>query len=61
MANHGSNGTAAGERIGGAIMQVQFKTGSAKGKYRPTFSLLKDLNDLTSGDGTSYTYTVIAE
>lgn len=51
----------AGERIGGAIMQVQFTTGVAKGKYRPTFALLNDPDDPASGDGTSYTYTVIAQ
>ena len=50
----------AGERIGGAIMQVQFKTGMTKGKYRPTFALLEDPTDLSSGDGTAYTYTISA-
>jgi len=51
----------AGERIGGAVMQVQFTTGAAKGKYRPTFALLMDPDDPSRGDGTSYTYTVIAQ
>jgi len=51
----------AGERIGGAIMQVQFKTGMTKGKYRPTFALLEDPTDLSSGDGTAYTYTISAQ
>ncbi|MBT3809270.1 MAG: hypothetical protein HOF99_07190, partial [Rhodospirillaceae bacterium] len=51
----------AGERIGGAIMQVQFTTGTTKGKYRPTFALLLDPDDPARGDGTSYTYTVIAQ
>lgn len=51
----------AGERIGGAIMQVQFTTGTAKGKYRPTFALLLDPDDPAAGDGTAYTYTVIAQ
>ncbi len=50
----------AGARIGGAIMQVQFTTGAAKGKYRPTFALLLDPDDPVRGDGTAYTYTVIA-
>ncbi len=57
----GSYSERSGERIGGAIMQVQFNTGAAKGKYRPTFALLNDPDDPTSGDGTSYTYTVIAQ
>lgn len=43
----------AGERIGGAIMQVQFTTGAAKGKYRPTFALLLDPDEPTRDDGTS--------
>ena len=51
----------AGARIGGAIMQVQFTTGVAKGKYRPTFALLLDPDDPARGDGTAYTYTVIAQ
>lgn len=50
----------AGKRIGGAIMQVQFRTGEAEGNYRPTFALLKDPSDLNSGDGSSYTYTIQA-
>ena len=49
----------AGERIGGAIMQVEFKAGSKPGKYRPTFALLKDPSNINSGDGSSYTYTII--
>lgn len=49
------------ERIGGSVMQVQFTAGAAKGKYRPTFALLLDPDDPARGDGTSYTYTVIAE
>lgn len=50
----------AGARIGGAIMQVQFRTGKTIGTYRPTFALLKDPSDLNSGDGSSYTYTILA-
>ena len=51
----------AGKRFGGAIMQVFFQTGDQAGAYRPTFALLEDPADLKSGDGSSYTYTVIAE
>ncbi len=51
----------AGKRFGGAIMQVFYHTEYLPGVYRPTFALLKDPADLKSGDGSSYTYTVIAE
>jgi len=34
---------------------------NAKGKYRPTFALLLDPDDPMRGDGTSCTYTVIAQ
>ncbi len=51
----------AGKRFGGAIMQVFYHTEYSPGVYRPTFALLKDPADLKSGDGSSYTYTVIAE
>ncbi len=50
-----------GKRFGGAVMQVFYHTDYKAGVYRPTFALLKDPNDLNSGDGSSYTYTVIAE
>jgi len=50
-----------GKRFGGAIMQVQLQAGVQKGTLRPTFALLNDPDDLNSGDGTSYTYTVIVE
>lgn len=50
-----------GKRFGGAVMQVFFHTDYKAGTYRPTFALLKDPGDLNSGDGSSYTYTVIAE
>ncbi len=51
----------AGKRWGGALMQLQFTAGSAAGKYRPTLVLLKDPEDLGSGDGSSYTYTIVVE
>jgi hypothetical protein len=50
----------AGARIGGAIMQAQFTAGTTKSTYRPTFALLVDPDDHARGDGTAYTYTVIA-
>ena len=42
-------------------MKVQFKTGMTNGKYRPTFALLEDPTDLSSGDGTTYTDTISAQ
>ncbi len=51
----------AGKRWGGALMQLQFTAGSLTGKYRPTLALLKDPEDLGSGDGSSYTYTIVVE
>ena len=49
------------KRFGGALMQVQFLAGMQTGKHRPSFTLLKDPNDIASGDGSAYTYTVIVE
>ncbi len=51
----------AGKRFGGAIMQLEFTAGSKPGKYRPTLALLRDPNDLASGDGARYTYTIVVE
>jgi hypothetical protein len=50
-----------GQRWGGAIMQLQFSAGDKAGKYRPTLALLRDPADLESGDGSSYTYTIVVE
>lgn len=50
-----------GELFGGAIMQLQYIAGNKPGKYRPTLALLRDPADLSSGDGSSYTYTVVVE
>jgi hypothetical protein len=51
----------AGERWGGAILRLQFRAGDKPGKYRPTLALLADPDDLSSGDGSSYTYTIVVE
>lgn len=51
----------AGKRWGGALMLLQFTAGSLAGKYRPTLALLRDPEDLGSGDGSSYTYTIVVE
>jgi len=50
-----------GKRWGGSMMMLSFKAGSAAGKYRATVSLLNKPGDMSSGDGSSYTYTVIAK
>ena len=50
-----------GQRWGGAVMQLQFTAGSKPGKYRPTLALLRDPGDLSSGDGSAYTYTIVVE
>ncbi len=50
-----------GKRWGGAIMQLTFTAGSMKGKYRPTLALLREAGNLSSGDGSSYTYTIVVE
>ncbi len=51
----------AGKRWGGAILRLQFSAGDKPGKYRPTLALLADPGDLSSGDGSTYTYTIVVE
>ncbi len=51
----------AGQRWGGAIMQLRFTAGSLPGKYRPTLALLADPDNPAAGDGSSYTYTIVVE
>ncbi len=50
-----------GKIFGGAIALLQFTAGDKPGLYRPTLALLKDLDDLKSGDGASYTFTIVVE
>ena len=50
-----------GKRWGRAIMMLQFAAGDKAGKYRPTLALLRDPGDLSSGDGSLYTYTIVVE
>ena len=42
-------------------MLVEYTVGDRPGKYRPAFALLADPTDINSGDGSSYSYTVVAE
>jgi len=51
----------AGKRLGGAIMLLEFVAGDKKGIYRPTFALLSDTSDIASPDGSTYSYTIVAE
>ena len=51
----------AGAKLGGSILLLEFIAGDRKGQYRTTFTLLSDLNDITSPDGSSYAYTVVVE
>ena len=50
-----------GKRWGGSMLMLGFKAGNVAGKYRATVSLLNKPGDLSSGDGSSFTYTVIAK
>jgi hypothetical protein len=45
----------------GTIGLLQFTTGNKPGIYRPTVALLREPGNLASGDGASYTFTVIAK
>ncbi len=51
----------AAKRPGGSILDVFYVAGEAPGTFRLTFSLLEDLDDPGSGDGSSYTYTILVE
>lgn len=51
----------AGKRFGGAIALLQFTAGDKPGLYRPTVALLRDPDNLASGDGSSYTFTIVVE
>lgn len=50
-----------GKIFGGSVMLVQFTAGDKPGLYRPTLALLADPDDLSSGDGSSYTYTIVVK
>ncbi len=51
----------AGKRWGGAQMRLQFTAGDTAGTYRPTLALLRDPENLGSGDGSRYTYTIVVK
>ncbi len=50
-----------GPIFGGSIMPLHFKAGDKPGLYKPTLALLRDPGDLTSGDGSQFTYTIVVE
>lgn len=50
-----------GTAVGGAVMLLEFVAGDKPGLYRPTLALLRDLDDLSSEDGSSYTYTMVVK
>ncbi len=50
-----------GKRWGGSMMLLSFKAGNKPGKYRATTTLLKKAGDMMSGEGASYTYTIVAK
>ncbi len=50
-----------GKIFGGSVMLMQFTAGDKPGLYRPTLALLKDPKDIASGDGSSYTYTIVVK
>jgi len=50
-----------GKIFGGAVMLLQFTAGDKPGLYRPTLALLEDPGNLASGDGSTYSYTIVVE
>jgi hypothetical protein len=50
-----------GKVFGGAIALMQFTAGNKPGLYQPTLALLRDPSDRSSGDGSSYTFTIVVE
>jgi hypothetical protein len=48
-----------GPIFGGAVGLLQFAAGDKPGAYRPTLALLKDPDDIESGDGSAYTFTIM--
>jgi hypothetical protein len=50
-----------GPVFGGAVGLLQFTAGDKPGLYRPTLALLRDADDINSGDGSSYTFTIVVQ
>jgi len=50
-----------GTAVGGGVMLLEFVAGDTPGLYRPTLALLSNLDDITSQDGSLYTYTIVVQ
>jgi len=50
-----------GTAVGGGVMLLEFVAGDTPGIYRPTLALLSNLDDITSPDGSLYTYTIVVQ
>ena len=50
-----------GRIFGGAVGLLQFTAGDKPGLYRPTLALLRDAGDIESGDGSTYTFTIVVK
>jgi hypothetical protein len=50
-----------GPIFGGAVGLLQFTAGDKSGLYRPTLALLRDADNIESGDGSSYTFTIVVQ
>ena len=50
-----------GKLFGGAVGLLQFTVGDKPGLYKPTLALLSNPDDLAGGDGSSYTFTIVAK
>jgi len=50
-----------GKIFGGSILLLQFTAGNKPGLYRPKLVLLKDPKNIGSGDGSTYTYTIVVK
>lgn len=59
--NNGACGTVTVRIIGGAIALLQFTARNKPGLYLPTVALLRDPDNLASGDGSSYTFTIVVK
>jgi len=50
-----------GTAVGGGVLLLEFVAGDTPGLYRPTLALLSNLDDITSPDGSTYTYTIVVQ
>lgn len=50
-----------GKFFQGTVGLLQFTAGDKPGLYRPTVALLREPGNLASGDGASYTFTIVVK